>query len=170
MQNRLAEPLSRDDIRSMAYTIRQMVGLEDKLYFPIVEFIELCLPQIEPDFQLIIETRETMGNCHGLTFPDQKIIKIRDDVYENAIAGSGRDRLTFAHELFHLLQHSNNHISFARTDDKKVITYCDPEWQADAFGGELLIPKHLINDISIDEIISGCNVSCAAARYQKNCK
>lgn len=170
MQGRLAEPLSRKQIRNIALAIRKIVGAENKLYFPIVEFLELILPQIMPSFQFIIETEEMMGSCHGLTYPEHKIIKIREDVYDRAVNGSGRDRLTLAHELFHLLQHSNDNISFARIgDNSKVVTYCDPEWQADAFGGELLIPKHLIGNMSVDEIVANCDVSYSAAKYQKSC-
>lgn len=147
-----------------------MVGVENELYFPIVEFIEFLLPQIIPSFQFIIETKATMGNCHGLTYPENYTIKIREDVYLRAVDGVGRDRLTLAHELFHLIQHSNSNISFARIgDNSKIVTYCDPEWQADAFGGELLVPKHLIGNMTINEIASLCDVSYAAARIQKNC-
>lgn len=44
----------------------------------------------------------------------------------------------------------------------------NPEWQADAFGGELLIPHDLIHGMTATEIAIECEVSLAAARCQMN--
>lgn len=62
-----------------------------------------------------------MGECHGITYPDRNEIQIRQDVYDRAIAGSGRDRLTLAHELGHLLFHEKQNISYARVGDNTGI-------------------------------------------------
>lgn len=170
MNDRIAEPLSRKDIRKYANLIRELAGFEDELYFPIVEFVEWVLPKILPGFVLDICSKEELKNCHGLTYPDRKLMKIREDVYENAVAGIGRDRLTIAHELFHLLQHGNENISFARHGQiNDVPPYMSPEWQADAFGGELLIPAHLVKDMTVERISEECAVSFSAATYQKKC-
>ena len=163
----MAEPLSRLQIRDMAHFIRTIAHQEKQLYFDIVKFLDVILPKIDPDFNLIIEDKEVLGECHGLTYPDRNEIHIRSDVYEKALEGSGRDRLTMAHELFHLLQHTKENISYARTqDDIKIETFRDPEWQANAFGGELLIPAHLIKNMSVEEIVNECKVSLTAAKVQ----
>lgn len=164
---RLADPMSRKDIGMVAYVIRTSVGWEEERYFPIIEFLELILPKLVPGFHLIVETETEMGNCHGLTYPDQKIIKLREDVYERAIDGSGRDRLTAAHELFHLLQHGNKNISFARmATESEIPAYRNPEWQATAFGGELLAPTEMIKGMREEEVAKEFGVSLAAARTQ----
>ncbi len=164
---RLADPMSRKDIGKIAYVIRAVVGWEEERYFPIIEFLELILPKIIPGFSLVIETEAEMGNCHGLTYPDQKIIKLREDVYNRAVDGSGRDRLTAAHELFHLLQHGNENISFARmADEAEIPAYRNPEWQATAFGGELLAPVEMIKGMSDVDVAKMFGVSLAAARTQ----
>lgn len=103
---------------------------------------------------------------------------IREDVYENANNGQGRDRFTIAHELGHLiLQH--NHI-LARTSSLMTHKpYEDSEWQADNFAAEFLMPygfvKNCHNFVKTDDalmeisyIAETCKVSFDAAsiRYQ----
>ena len=89
--------------------------------------------------------------------------QIRENVYERALEGSGRDRLTMAHELWHLLFHEKSNISYSRMDASEVPTYRNPEWQADAFAGELLMPHDLIQGKSLNTIVKECKVSAKAA-------
>lgn len=161
----IAEPLSRKDIRHMAQIVRAIAGNSENLFFDIVHFLEVTLPRIDEDFSFVVKTEEEMGECHGLTYPDRNEIQIREDVYQRACDESGRDRLTMAHELFHLIQHTSDNISFARCEGKTK-TYMDPEWQADAFGGELLMPYNLIEGMTAQEISQKCKVSLSAARCQ----
>lgn len=163
----IAAPLSRKNIREMASFIRKIAGQENDLYFDIVHFLDVQLPKIDPKFTLIVEEKEELGECHGLTYPDRDEIHIRSDVYERACEGSGRDRFTMAHELFHLLQHEKSNISYARLGDGvKSKMYMDPEWQANVFGGELLVPWDLTKGMNADEIVDQCGVSMAAAKTQ----
>lgn len=163
----MAAPLSRQQIINTALVVRTLDGTINELYFDIVRFLEIKLPKFIPNFNLIIEEKSKLGECHGLTYPDRNEIHIREDVYERALIGSGRDRLTMAHELFHLLQHEKQNISYARIEPEKDIeAFRDPEWQADAFGGELLIPAHLIHNMTAEEIVEKCKVSYKAASYQ----
>ncbi len=166
--DRKAKPCSRKEIREIASMVRTIEGSVDSLYFDILHFMEVTLPKIIPRYEFCIESIEEMGNAQGLTYPDKGIVKIREDVYNRAVAGNGRDRLTIAHELFHLLRHDYSHITFARVSNKSNIKiYEDPEWQADAFGGELLVPNHLVQGLNAEEISKRCGVSLSAARYQK---
>ena len=163
----IAEPLSRKDIRRMAYIIRKIAGSHETLFFDIVRFLEVTLPKIDESFSFVVLPKSVMGECHGLTYPDRNEIQIREDVYERACEGSGRDRMTMAHELFHLLQHEKENISFARVaDDGEIETFRDPEWQSDAFGGELLVPHHLVRGMTAEQIADKCKVSIKAARCQ----
>lgn len=164
---RKAKPLSRQQIRTIADLVRKWEGASNKLYFDIVHFMDVTLPKIVPEFTMEIVSKEELGDAQGLTYPDSGIIKIREDVYEGAVQGNGRDRLTMAHELFHLLQHEDSNITFARGNlPEKVRPFEDPEWQADAFGGELLVPHHLIGGMTPEQIAIRCGVSKAAARMQ----
>lgn len=164
------QPLSRQDLRRLAESIRAKTGYANDPYFPILRFVELVLPELRPNFDFEVVSKQEMGNTHGLTFPEQEIMQIREDVYERACQGSGRDRMTVAHELGHYLLHRSKNVVFARTgtDSTSIPVYCQPEWQANAFGGELLIPSKLVWDKSPDEIARLCGVSLEAANYQKS--
>ena len=149
--------------------VRSIEGSADSLFFDILHFMEITLPQIIPEYEFCVEGIKTMGDAEGLTYPDKGIVKIRQDVYNGAVSGNGRHRFTIAHELFHLLQHDDSNITFARIrKENNIKKYEDPEWQADAFGGELLVPNHLIQGLSIEEISQKCGVSLSAASYQKS--
>lgn len=161
----LAKPTSRREIRMAANLVRKIQG-DEGLYFDIMRFLEQTLPIIQPGFSLCVKPKQEMGECHGLTFPEQKEIWLREDIYDGAMEGKGRDRLTAAHELFHLLFHAKNQIGFARTGGGEIPAYKDPEWQADAFGGELLIPYDKAMHLTIPQIIASCGVSEKAARFQ----
>lgn len=164
---RKAKPLSRLDIRNIADIVRKWEDAENELYFDIVHFMDVTLPMIAPEFSMEVVSREELGDAQGLTYPDSGIIKIREDVYEGAVNGKGRDRLTLAHELFHLLQHDDSNITFARGNfAEEIRPFEDPEWQADAFGGELLVPHHLVTGMSPGQISVACGVSMAAAKVQ----
>lgn len=164
----VAVPMSRKEIRNIALLVRKIQDLNTTLYFDIMGFLEHTLPRVLPGFTLSVGTKEEMGDCHGLTFPDKNEIMLREDVYYGAHAGNGRDRLTAAHELFHFLVHSKENVAFARMGNGKVPLYMDPEWQADAFGGELLMPYDLTYNLTIEQIMELCGVSRSAARCQYN--
>ena len=160
------KPMSIADIRDRSKIVREVLEkiLDRKVeYFPIVDFIEKVMPQIFEDFYVEVDTVEEMGNCHGLACPTEKCIKIREDVYDRAIKGFGRDRFTLAHELGHYLMHQPENVSFARAGEKGVETYRNPEWQANTFAAELLMPKELIDTDNIEEIADRFGVSNQAA-------
>lgn len=143
--------------------IRSVSGLEETTYFPIVPFIELILPKMGIDYEYVPAAE--MGDAYGVTYTGRGIIQIREDVYEGAIKGNPRDRFTLCHELGHCLMHSPNRVSFARGD---VPTYMDPEWQANAFAGELMAPYDLVKNMTALEIADKCGMSVTAAQVQYN--
>ena len=157
---------SRDELRQYANGIREVLGLAKHPYFPVVEFLEHVLSEIIPEFEYRYLTYEEMGDKHGVTYPDKQIICIREDVYDRAYAGMGRDRFTIAHEIGHLLLHSGE-VSMPRYNPgTKIPAYKDSEWQANAFAGELLMPDYIIKQYSIPEIERNCGVSHDAAQFQ----
>lgn len=166
-QELVVPPLSRADIRKKARIFRRMFQLDNQLYFPIVEIMELMnsMPDVFHDFNMEVLEESEMKNFHGLTLPNGTI-KIRNDVYIRAGKGSGTDRDTMAHELGHWLLHRNNR-AHARLGCGGVPVYCTPEWQAKAFSGELLVPAHLLQSgMSVTDIKEYCGVSYSSAQYQ----
>lgn len=165
-----ANPTSRAKIRRVTSFIREVLDLSDEEYFPIDVFLEWGMPQIDKDFNFeVIECTEMQE--YAITFPEKKIIYIREDVYENCLKGIPRDRFTIAHEIGHYLLHTPGNIKLARTNSKdKLPAYKDPEWQANTFAAELLAPPSLLAGLSIDEIFLRFGVSKQVADIQmKHC-
>ncbi len=163
----VANPLSRSDIRTQAFLIRKTFGYEKQLYFPIIRFVELILPQLVPKFVFDVASEDELGECHGLTYPERHLMRIREDVYLRADEGSGRDRATIAHELGHYFLHQPSHVAHARMEKGVTLpAYKNPEWQAKAFAGELLVPAHLVTGMKIREVAEKCGVSQEAAKIQ----
>ncbi len=164
-----ADPVSREDIRRFIRGLKRKVGLEYELYFPILPFVENVLPLLIPDFQFEVVPVIEMGGKHGETYPSKNIMRIREDVYLRAAAGEGRDRLTIAHEVGHLFMHEDDSIALCRlAPNEQLKPFENPEWQADAFGGELLASSYLIKGMTECEVQEKCGVSSSAAHVQLN--
>lgn len=162
----IAAPLSRKDIRKMANRLREIFGLEEAMEFPIVKVMEFL--SNKRTLNLEICTVDEMGSKFGETIPSENSIKLREDIYEKACDGDGFSRSTCSHELLHWIRHREETVSFCRKEEdlKNRRAYEDPEWQANCFSGELLVPKHLVKGMTIDEIVEKCNVTPTMACYQ----
>lgn len=159
-----ASPRSRQLLRKIARNIRELLDMENELYFPIVQVIELLAADEEEEFDYEIVSDGEMTDTYGTTNTASNIMKIRQKVYEGAIKGNPRDRFTLCHEFGHWLLHQPESVSFARGE---IPTYCDPEWQANTFAAELLIPYYLVQGMSIEDIVESCGVSYTCADIQK---
>lgn len=167
--NYKATPLSREDIRAYVADIRRNTGTENVLYFNVIAFMELILPDLIPGFTYEICPEEEMPNKCGETFPAEKKIQIREDIYQKSINGDGFSRFCIAHEIGHLLINDVDSVSLCMlAPGERLKTYEDPEWQADAFGGELLMYHPLIKSLSEEEIAEKCGVTRRAAKVQKS--
>jgi Zn-dependent peptidase ImmA (M78 family) len=164
----VAQPLSRLKIRGLACMLRDMLGVNNSREFPIMQFFEHVLPEIDPKFSFIIQPKANMRGCEGLAIPQDHLILIREDVYNNAYSGIARDRFTIAHEIGHYLMHTPDRVSFSRGHDSnyKMPSYLDPEWQANTFAAELLAPPNVIKGLTIIEIMALCKVSKKVAEIQ----
>jgi hypothetical protein len=89
-------PLSRDRIRLAARQLRKircaLAGVDmDEPYFPITEFLDVELPKHLDGFVLEIwdidDMRREYGEVHAMTYPEDQLIQVRDDIYEGAAAG-----------------------------------------------------------------------------------
>ena len=162
------EGMTRRQIRACALEFRKAFDLEKEAYFPAVAVLEL-LPLRFPDFHFeVVPMRELHDlRAHAETDTAACCIRLRCDVYDGACEGKGRDRMTIAHEMGHLVMHNPSGLRLYRRFDGEVVNPCrDPEWQAKCFAGELLIPKHLVAGKSAAEVVGLCGVSLAAAEYQ----
>jgi hypothetical protein len=162
----LAVPsMGRRDLRAVAARLRRLFDLHDDAWFPIVEVLEHSLPSLAPGFIFEVMTMEHMGDDHGLTRLDERRVWLREDVYDRACEGHGRDRFTAAHELGHALLHAD--VAFARRIERQVPAYECPEWQANCFAGELLVSARVARDfVTIADAADAFGVSWDAASVQ----
>lgn len=159
-------PLSGAQIAQLAESIRRDMQIKTD-DFPLIQFLELVMPRLFPDFALEVGLMSEMGANHGLTIPAENVIRLREDVYEGLFQGRGRDRFTAAHELGHYIMHRKVPIVFHRQEHGRLEAYRDSEWQANTFAGDLLMPQSLmIRCNSIEEVVHRFGVSSQAAMVQ----
>ena len=163
MPNTRAVAMSRNKIAEIAQIVLSAVELDDTLYFPVVHFIEIMAAEDSIDFNYeLVEVNELAGT-YATTNTSENVMYIREDVYKRAVKGNPRDRFTLCHEIGHYFLHRPETISNARGE---VPRYCDPEWQANAFAGELMAPRNLIKGMTSKEIAEECGMSMTAADIQ----
>lgn len=152
-------------IHDLADKIRDAFIEASQTYFPIVEFLELALCRMLPDFVLQVRERHEMGPLEGMVVAGQSSLALRVDVYEDACRGVGRARFTAAHELGHFLMH--RHVALARTASDGTKIFCDSEWQADTFAGGLLMSRrHVPRFHDTVHAARACGLSESAAGVQ----
>lgn len=169
MNSYKASPVSRDYLRRFADQVRRRFLIDPTKAVDVLWLLEAVFPTVFAPlgFSYEIWDKDEMGDMHGLTSPINNTIYIREDVYDKAARGVGRDRMTIMHELAHYLLHDGVLVGLARRDNGESIpTFCDPEWQATAFAAELLMPANQIRHMTVQQIVETYGVSRQAAEYQ----
>lgn len=156
-------PMSTQALRGIADKIRDIFVEPGQIEFPIMDVLEFRFAQLVPDFVFDVQDRDAMGHDEGRVIAGSNTLILRQDIYEGAWNGVGRDRFTACHELAHYLLHRE--VAFSRTRDDGDKIYCDAEWQADTFAGTLLVsPRHLQSLGSPDRTAELCRITPAAAK------
>lgn len=160
-------PLSKSRIYSTAASVRERFRplMGASVWVPIDKIYE-SLHLVIPEFRFEVCERSELGGDHGQTFPDEMLIKLREDVYVGMCEGAGRDRFTGAHELGHLFLHQG--ASFARQASAPgVPLYVNSEWQADTFASAFLIDERALPRCkSMEEVQQMFGVSALAAKVR----
>ena len=83
------EPKSRSEIRMLAYELRRRLKLENELFFPIIDLLDV-MEIIYNDFSYeVVEDNELEKGIHAETDVRTGKIRIRQDVFDGACEGNG---------------------------------------------------------------------------------
>lgn len=158
-----APPMKTSVIRDFADKVRSAFVEDTQIEFPIMDVLEFRMTMVIEDFHVDIRDKKSMGDEEGRVVAGKNEIVLREDVYEGAWDGNGRDRFTACHEFAHFLMHREITMPRMRDDNEKI--YCDAEWQADTFAGTLLMsPRHLDYFADADDAANQCKMSPHAGR------
>ena len=166
----LVPPMRRLDIRHYTRELRKILGIQGP-YFPIIVLLEILYPLIGVTYDVIDDKEWNIKygkDSHAQYILGDRCIYIKESVFNGACNDQGRDRFTIAHEIGHALLLDDKTIKFCRSARKvDMELWKNPEWQADCFAGELLVPYDICKDMSVCDIVQKCKVSNDAASYQK---
>lgn len=171
MSEYFVEPKSRKDLRMLANILREKLGLQDELWIPVAELLDVLAETVEGfSYEIVPDEKIPEGN-HAETDVTTGHITIKESIYNRACDGEGRDRMTIAHEIGHFFTICVCGFKLHRNyRNKKIPPFKDPEWQAKCFAGEFMIGSHLIGGMSTKTIMRKCGVSEDAADYQRTHK
>ncbi len=177
MENEIAKPLKTVSIRNIAQFTRRMITPSDDAYVDVLKALEILTFKfakydfnffVLPDDDLIFELGE-----EAKTDITQGTIYIKETVYKEAARKKYcRAHFTIAHEIGHFVLHRIlNTMVLARTGaiscSHKI--YENPEWQANTFASEFLMPYQQCLKLSVKNIKKKYHVTLSAAntRYVK---
>lgn len=163
MKKTAVKPMSGNAIEKLVEDFRGMFELSNVREFPVIKFLEWCLPSIGIETE-IVEDWE-LSDAYAITDTAKGIIRIRNEVYEGAINGNRRDRFTICHEIGHAVLHTPDRVEFARGD---VPPYRDSEWQANRFAAALLAPRNMAMGMTSQQIADTFGMSLEAATIRYN--
>ena len=169
--------MNRASIRSYAMKIRQLLGYSNKDFInapKLFDALSILFAEkgLDFDFRIMPDDDEVFYNKEeAYTDMSSGIIYIKESVMEEACRRAyKRGAFTLIHELGHyLLHYLQNDVRLTMVaDDVYVPPYCDPEWQADTFASEFLMPYDECINMDEEEIRKTYHVSRMAAEVRYN--
>lgn len=160
-------PISAKEIGIIAENLREEFKIKKGSFFPIYDVITFYM-EIGVLTVQVMDNEDPMfeDDIPALYSPYDNFIYIKESILEDYENNEYRANFTLAHEFFHFLQHKVLNFTFEEVDECKA--YFDPEWQANEFAAQLLIPNEYI-DMEVNEIVDKFHVSeiCATTRKLK---
>jgi hypothetical protein len=160
------------NIAATALAWRDTLGVADQWAPSVVRLLELSLPRIIRDFALVVRPDSEMGDAEAYTEFDPPHIAVRGSVYALAQRDDGRSRMTFAHELGHLVMHPGAVKLRAETASRQTSTiriFESAEWQARKFASLFLVPDHIALQFdNAQQLAECCKISSQAAAIRFN--
>jgi len=164
-------PMRASDIRQIARSCRARV--KNALSMIGKGSLKLALDMlpegIMDDVHIEIVQQNEMPNDYAQATPEQRKIRLREDVYNAMCRGNARARFTLAHELGHLFLNHRVDQTFARShQEHSHETFRDSEWQADTFASEFLAPAQYYETMSDREIAETFGISRQAVEVTRS--
>lgn len=163
---------STKEIASITLAWRDTLEVGDQWAPSVVGLLELSLPRIIRDFALVVRPDPEMGDAEAYTEFDPPHIAVRGSIYALAQRQDGRSRMTFAHELGHLVMHpgaAKLRTEMAPKSPTTIRFFESAEWQARKFAALFLVPDHIAVQFgSAQELAECCKVSMQAAAIRFN--
>jgi len=166
-----AKPRSARDIGALASAWRDALGVPDAWSPNVIRLLEIDLPKLIPQFALVVRADDEMADAEAYTEFNPPHIAVRGSVYQMALREDGRSRMTFAHELGHLVMHPGaaKLRSESAIASAQIRHFESAEWQARKFAALFLVPDHIALQFdSANQLATGCHVSAQAAQIRFN--
>jgi Zn-dependent peptidase ImmA (M78 family) len=168
-----APPQSLVNIEQKSLAWRHALGVHDTWAPDIARLIETKLPRLIPAFALVVRTDDEMSaldNAEAYTEFDPPKIAVSERVYRLACQHDGRARMTFAHELGHLVMPpgaAKPRIASGNKTDQNIRIYQSAEWQARKFAAYFLLPRNIATLFSsVQDLAENCRASFQAAEIR----
>ncbi len=162
-------PTNTHQLKVYAENIRKMFECES-LKFPIIDVLESMQSNekyLNFEFQILDDDDRIFedGELAKYSFETNTLF-IKESQFDGACNDDPRCRFTLTHELCHffLMTVTGRH---PKESEEKPAAFKDPEWQANALAGYILVPPIETKDMSIEEIEEKCCVSPECATYAK---
>lgn len=177
MKRYKATSLSTKNIRIYAIRLRDFLGFKRSEPINVPKLYDFLSAKFQ-DSNFVFNYRVMPDSNPIFTdkqeaFTDLKTgtIYIKQSVFEEACNENySRASFTLAHELGHYLIHylqSDIILSLVK-EDEKILPYNNPEWQADTFASEFLMPYEECKSMTVEGIKWTYNVSTKAAEVRYN--
>ena len=171
MDDHEVEPRSAKDIELITLAWRDTLAVFDLWVPDVIRILEIDLPNIFRQFALLVRSDPEMGDAEAYTEFNPPHISVRESVYQLARAQDSRARMTFSHELGHLVMHpsevANLRSEGALQRAREIPPYKSAEWQAKKFASLFLMPTHVVRQFATArELSEGCKVSLQAAEIR----
>ena len=164
-------PLSVKDIADIARRVREDYKIKNGDCFPILEYINYLYDQELLGIAILDDNDPYLDKDTPAVYnAADNFIYLKESVINEIECENYRSNFTLAHELFHYLQNQILNFTFEEVEDRK--TYEDPEWQANCFAGELLLPDEYLSNKDNEYLAKHFQVSmeCVLTRKVKTKK
>lgn len=162
-------------VAPQSYAKLEAAATELRQYLPLVpgtniidgqKVLEVMLPSAGYSYKIAFANE--LKDYAAFTIPDEKLIVIREDVYEGLFEGRVFSLSTVVHELCHIVL--RHHVTFHRGSELgKHRHFEDSEWQAKAMTAAVLMPLDLCRTIQDPRALAdACGSSIQSATYRLN--